>query len=95
MKGDEPRSPPMVTIRSVDAHDVPSWLKLRRDLWPEDSEAEHRDEIERFLAARAREPQAVLLALDASGTVGDYRKRLIRVWSIPHSAGRSGGVVIK
>lgn len=68
----------MVTIRPLDAHDVPSWLKLRRDLWPEDSEATHRDEIERFLAARAREPQAVLLALDASEAVLGFAELSIR-----------------
>lgn len=68
----------MVTIRPVDAHDTPSWLKLRLALWPEDSEATHRDEIERFFAARAHEPQAVLLALDASETVMGFAELSIR-----------------
>lgn len=68
----------MVTIRPVDAHDVPPWLELRRALWPEGSEAEHRDEIERFLAGRAREPQAVLLAPDASGVVLGFAELSIR-----------------
>ena len=68
----------MVTIRPVDAHDIPSWLKLRLALWSECTEAEHREEIERFFAGRAYEPQAVLLALDASGTALGFAELSIR-----------------
>jgi aminoglycoside 6'-N-acetyltransferase I len=43
------------------------WLALRRALWPEGSEAEHREEIDRFCRGEAPEPLAVLLAVDATG----------------------------
>ncbi|HAK53923.1 MAG: GNAT family N-acetyltransferase [Vicinamibacterales bacterium] len=54
----------MVAIRPVEADDAAAWLAMRRELWPESSEAEHRDEIDQFLAGRSLEPAAVLLAED-------------------------------
>jgi aminoglycoside 6'-N-acetyltransferase I len=54
-------------IRPVKPGDAASWLRLRHALWSEGSEAEHREEIARFLAGEAREPLAVLLAEDEAG----------------------------
>ena len=68
----------MVAIRPVARSDAASWLKLRRALWPEGSESEHRGEIEQFLAGRSPEPQAVLLAVDASETVVGLAELSIR-----------------
>lgn len=56
----------MVTIRRVTDRDADSWLELRCALWPDGSESEHRGEIGQFLTGQAREPLAVLLALDES-----------------------------
>lgn len=58
---------PPVTVRSATARDARAWLGLRLALWPEGSEAEHREEIERFFRGQASEPFAVLLAEDATG----------------------------
>ena len=44
--------------------DATAWLRLRCALWPEGSESEHSCEITEFLAGRAREPLAVLVAQD-------------------------------
>lgn len=68
----------MVKIRPVSKSDVNSWLKLRCALWPEGSESEHRGEIDQFLAGQAREPQAVLLALDESGREVGFAELSIR-----------------
>jgi len=55
----------MVTIRNADAADCTTWLQLRRALWPDGSEAEHREEIKRFFEREfPRAPKAVLLAED-------------------------------
>lgn len=57
----------MVTIRPVTKNDAACWLRLRCALWPNGSQSEHRGEIEHFFSGQADEPQAVFLALDASG----------------------------
>ena len=56
----------MTTVRLAQPTDAAAWLQLRHALWPEGSEAEHREEIERFFAGDAREPLAVLLAEDGA-----------------------------
>ena len=61
---------PMITVRPVTPGDAAAWLRLRRPLWPEVPEAEHREDIERFFAGGAREPAAVLLALEGGRAVG-------------------------
>ncbi|HVH08606.1 MAG TPA: GNAT family N-acetyltransferase [Gemmatimonadales bacterium] len=51
-----------IAVRPVTTQDVEGWLELRRALWPEGSEAEHRVEIARFFAGELAEPLAVLVA---------------------------------
>jgi hypothetical protein len=53
-----------VRVRPVTSADAEVWLRLRRDLWPDGSEQEHRNEIGKFLSGQAREPMAVLIASD-------------------------------
>jgi len=38
----------MITVRPAKPSDAAAWLRLRHALWPEGSEAEHREEIDRF-----------------------------------------------
>jgi aminoglycoside 6'-N-acetyltransferase I len=57
----------MTHIRPVTVADSKDWLHMRCALWPEGSEAEHRDEIERFFAGQLRNPLQTLLALDDAG----------------------------
>lgn len=57
------------TIRPATPRDSDAWLRLRHALWPDDSEADHRAEIDRFFRGELREPLAVLLAEDGSGHV--------------------------
>ena len=58
-----------LTIRPAAPGDADAWLRLRHVLWPDDSEADHRAEIDRFFRGQLREPLAVLLAEDESGHV--------------------------
>ncbi len=52
----------MITVRPAKRTDITPWLRMRLALWPDGSETEHREEIERFFAGQARAPLAVLLA---------------------------------
>lgn len=54
-------------VRPAAAADREAWLRLRAALWPDGSVAEHARETAAFLDGRAREPLAVLLAIDAGG----------------------------
>ena len=67
----------MITVRPAELADTRPWLALRRALWPEGSDAEHKDEIERYFAGGEAE-QVVLLAQDASGRVIGFAEVSIR-----------------
>ena len=56
----------MITVRPAKQSDAAAWLLLRHALWPEDSEADHREAIDRFFGGDAREPLAVFLAEDGA-----------------------------
>jgi len=72
----------MILIRFANPRDADSWLSMRISLWPDSSESEHREEIERFFAGHAREPQAVLLAEDGtSGNVIGFAELSIRAYA--------------
>ena len=59
-----------VTIRPATAADTEAWLALRCALWPDGTAAEHRAEIEQYLAgAFPRGPWVALLAEDGDGRV--------------------------
>src|SRR2546429_1463983 len=57
----------MIAVRAAKQSDAAAWLQLRHALWPEGSEADHREAIDRFFGGDAREPLAVLLAEDGAG----------------------------
>src|SRR5436190_12534744 len=72
MKGNEGRlavDGSRIAIRTASPRDAASWLRLRHALWPDGTEDEHREEIDRFFPGRAREPKAVLVAENAAGHV--------------------------
>ena len=68
----------MMTTRAINPADAQAWLRLRCALWPEGSEAEHREEIVRFFAGEALEPLAVLLAEDGAGCPVGFAELSIR-----------------
>jgi aminoglycoside 6'-N-acetyltransferase I len=51
---------------------------MRCALWPEGSDTEHREEIERFFAGRLREPLTALLATNHSGEPVGFAELSIR-----------------
>lgn len=71
----------MTEIRAVTAADAEGWLAMRLALWPEGSEAEHRRDIEQFLAGRAREPAAVLVAEDDGSRLIGFAELSIRAYA--------------
>lgn len=75
------RSPSGVTTRLADPRDLACWLRLRRALWPDSTEGEHQEEIDRFFAGDGREPMAVLLAEDADGHAVGLAELSIRAYA--------------
>ena len=71
----------MTTVRLAQPTEAAAWLRLRHALWPEGSEAEHREEIERFFTGDAREPLAVLLAGDGAGCPVGLAELSIRTYA--------------
>jgi len=69
----------MVTVRPADPEDSAVWLQMRQALWPEGSEAEHREEMDRFFHSDCpREPSVVLLAENADGRLQGFAEISIR-----------------
>ena len=68
-------------IRAVTPADADAWLRMRCDLWPDGSVAEHGAEIERFLAAELSQPLAVLVAVNAAGDVLGFVELSIRPYA--------------
>lgn len=61
----------MTSVRAATPADSSAWLQVRCALWPEGSEAEHREEINRFFAGQlGHQPLQVLLALEDGAVVG-------------------------
>jgi len=54
---------------------------MRCDLWPDDTETEHRAEVERFFKGELREPLGVLLAVDAAGNSLGFAELSIRAYA--------------
>ena len=64
-------------IRPILPSDAAVWEKLRCELWP-DGAAEHAAEIASFFAGTLDEPEAVLVADDADGSVFAFAELAIR-----------------
>src|SRR5437764_278557 len=73
----------MIDVRLARPDDAPAWLHLRHALRPDGSLDEDRAQIDRFFAGEARDPQAVLLAEDATGRIVGLAELSIR----PHAEG--------
>ena len=70
----------MTTIRPATPADKSSWLRMRRDLWP-DSDRDHAEDIDRFLDGKLREPLEVLLAFDGDGRAVGFIELSIRAYA--------------
>lgn len=69
-------------IRRARAEDRDRWLQLRRALWPDCGEAEHREEMRRILEGSfPRRPWAVLLAEDERGRVVGLAELSVRPYA--------------
>ena len=54
---------------------------MRCALWPDDSDAWHRQEVSRFFAGELREPLATLIAVDGSGGPVGFAELSIRPYA--------------
>ncbi len=70
-----------VTVRPVASEDAPAWLDLRRALWPDGSENDHRAEIAQFLGGRSRQLAQALIAHDSRGRVVGFAELSIRPYA--------------
>ena len=70
-----------VQVRAATPADSNSWLRMRCALWPEGTEAEHREEIKRFFAGELREPLQVLIACDSDGAALGFAELSIRAYA--------------
>jgi aminoglycoside 6'-N-acetyltransferase I len=68
----------VTSVRPVQPGDDAVWLRLRRALWPEGSEAEHAHDIAAFFGGRTDDPLAVLVAVDATPGVLGFVELSIR-----------------
>jgi aminoglycoside 6'-N-acetyltransferase I len=70
-----------VSVRSVERRDRDAWLRMRCDLWPEGSAAEHAAEIDAFFAGTLKMPLAVMIATDGSGKAVGFAELSIRSYA--------------
>lgn len=72
----------MVNVRAARPTDASTWSSMRRALWPEDTEAEHRAEIDRYFAGEfPRWPWTALLAEDAGGRIVGFAEVSVRPYA--------------
>ena len=70
-----------VSVRPVTLADAPAWLELRRALWPDGSENDHRAEIAQFLDGRSRQLAEALIAHDSRGRAVGFAELAIRPYA--------------
>ena len=71
----------MIDVRPAESGDASAWFRMRRALWPDASEAEHTDEIQRYFAGEALEPLAVMIATAGSGRQVGFAELSIRPYA--------------
>lgn len=69
------------SVRSATHADAAAWVRKRCALWPECSEAEHRDEVARFFAGELQQPLQNLIAVDADGEILGFAELSIRSYA--------------
>jgi aminoglycoside 6'-N-acetyltransferase I len=70
----------VISVRHARPEDAPVLAAFRAVLWPEDSEAGHLREVQRFFEGSASELLAILVAEDAGRAVG-FADLSIRPWA--------------
>lgn len=71
-----------VTVRPAERRDSTAWLEMRQALWPEGSEAEHGEEIERYFRDEfPREPWVTLVAEGTDNRILGFAEASIRPYA--------------
>lgn len=68
----------MISVRAVMPADNTAWLRMRSALWPDVPQVELAGEIAEYLAGKAHEPLAVLIACDDAGAAVGFVELSIR-----------------
>jgi aminoglycoside 6'-N-acetyltransferase I len=69
-------------VRSATRADSDAWLRMRRELWPDEGDADgHAAEIEAYFAGREKLVQEVLLAFDDTGRAVGFAELSIRPYA--------------
>lgn len=72
----------VVTVRPAERQHSAAWLEMRHALWPEGSEAEHGEEIERYFRGDfPRDPWVTLVAEDPEGRILGFAELSIRPYA--------------
>ena len=66
-----------VVVRNITALDAADWEAMRGELWPDGAD-DHAAEIAMFFAGTLEEPDAVLMAQSADGTIIGFAELSIR-----------------
>ncbi|HYK11694.1 MAG TPA: GNAT family N-acetyltransferase [Gemmatimonadales bacterium] len=68
----------MTDVRTVSRHDADAWLKLRRELWPDESARDHELAVREYFTGPRGVPREVLVAVDLDGNVVGFAELSIR-----------------
>lgn len=72
----------MIVISPIAVNDASSWLQMRCQLWPEETEAEHKQEIEQYYSKQfPRGPWHVLIAKDQEGKPAGFAELSVRPYA--------------
>lgn len=72
--------PPRPEVRPARREDADAWLRMRRELWPQDG-ASHREDIEKYFAGTLRMLLEVLIAVDETGAPIGFAELNIRQYA--------------
>lgn len=73
----------MVAVEPARPEDLQTWLEMRVTLWPEDTETDHRNEIEQYFAGEfPRWPWTVLLAKNPNGDTVGFAEVSVRPYAV-------------
>lgn len=72
----------MITVRAVRPDDAAAWAQMRAALWPEETDAEHRREIDQCFAGEfPRWPWGAFVAEDEAGRVIGFAEVSVRPYA--------------
>jgi aminoglycoside 6'-N-acetyltransferase I len=72
---------PVIDVRPVTPSDADAWRRMRRALWPDEDAERLEEDVRRFYSGAAKEPAAVLVAVDEAGAALGMIELSIRAYA--------------